>query len=294
MQKKQSKKQVPPSDDDEEESPALSPVDSEEEEDSVYDSEDGLHHEDANDDSDDDDDDDEEDDFEDQGSSDDDDERLEEQEKEAESDEDVALAYEKEPRSWKASAASKRGREGKGKPSAKATGTEKSATWMHTDDWSSDEDDPEGTGNRIGRVPLHWYDEYDHVGYSVDGQKIGKASGAGDRLDQAIAMQDNMAQGKFEVYDALNDRTVQLTSRQLELIRRVQAGAFAHPEHDAYPDYIDYFSGVDKEVSGLHSDTYEKKSRFQPNQYEKMMVDKLGENCARCGKLIVFPTSEFR
>ena len=37
---------------------------------------------------------------------------------------------------------------------------------MHMDDLSSD-DENDGGGNRIGRVPLHWYDGLDHIGYDV-------------------------------------------------------------------------------------------------------------------------------
>ena len=251
-------------DSDEEASPGVFPVDSEEDE-SVYDSEDGLLDRDQESEA-------EEEDFEDQGSSDDEEYRLEAQENEDESDSDVALSYEKEPRAWKATAASSKKRDQAGSSAFK----KETAAWMHTDDYSSDEDDPDGTGNRIGRVPLHWYDEYEHIGYSVDGSKIGKsASLAGDRLDQAIAMQDSMSKGKFEVHDALNDRTVQLTSRQLELIRRVQGGAYAHPEHDSTPDYIDYFSGVNPELSGIRSNQYESKARFQPSKWEKLQVDRL-------------------
>ena len=251
-------------------SPKLSPVDSEEE--SVWDSEDGLYERGE--------DQDEDEDFEDQGSSDDDEERLEKQENEDESDDDVALAYEKEPRSWRSSVTStKRIQGGVSKLSRDfAHATQEPDKWMHTDDWSSDDDDPNGTGNRIGRVPLHWYDDFDHIGYNVKGSKIGKsASAGGDRLDQAIALQDSMAKGKFEVHDALNDRMVQLSRRQVELIRRMQAGAFAHPEHDSNSDYIDYFSGVDPEISGIRSNRYEAKARFQPSKWEKMQVDKLLE-----------------
>ncbi len=35
------------------------------------------------------------------------------------------------------------------------------------------------------------------------------------------------------IYDAYNDRNVILTERDLEIIRRMQAGAFAHPEFEA-------------------------------------------------------------
>jgi len=35
------------------------------------------------------------------------------------------------------------------------------------------------------------------------------------------------------VYDAYNDRKVVLTDREMEIIRRIQSGAFAHPEFEA-------------------------------------------------------------
>jgi len=36
------------------------------------------------------------------------------------------------------------------------------------------------------RIPLHWYDEYDHIGYDVHGKKIIKSKRA-DGVEQAIA-----------------------------------------------------------------------------------------------------------
>jgi ribosome biogenesis protein ERB1 len=318
-------KQEKDDDDEEEESPELSPVDSADEEEeeesdgSVYDSEDGgaRYCDDAaggeNDNDDDDDDGDGEDDFEDQGSSDDDDDRLVRQRQEEESDdEDIAISYEKVPRSWKIAVQKSSKKRGSGdsskhraaaavdadgggddekKPAATNDSTatpEAAAKLMHTDDWSSDDDDEEGTGNRIGRVPIHWYDDYDHVGYNVHGSKVAKSASAdgvaGDRIDQAIAMQDNMAQGKFVVHDALNDTNVELSARQVELIRRMQASAVAHPEHEANPEYIDYFSGVNPEISGLNSNQYEPKARFQPSRWEELQVERLLDRLAK-GKI---------
>lgn len=277
------------SDEEEENSPAIEPVDSDEGS-SVYDSEEGVT---PNDDDDDDseeegeDDDDEQnknivgdddtdeddDEFEDQGSSDDDEDRFNRQNNQDESDDDIALSYENKPRSWTPG--------GKKRLTNDTTkiDTQAAASFVHTDDLSSDDEDDDGKGNRIGRVPLHWYDEHEHVGYDAFGQKVIKTVSAsgGDRIEQALANQDNIAQGKFVVYDALNDRNVELTERQLELIRRVQGGAFAHPEHDANPDHIDYFSGVDPILSGLNSNRYEPKARFQPSKWEKLQVDRMLE-----------------
>lgn len=43
---------------------------------------------------------------------------------------------------------------------------------------------------------------------------------------------------------------VVLSDRDMEIIRRIQAGAFAHPEFDAQPDYVPYYT-QDKETMPL-------------------------------------------
>eukprot|EP00934_Nitzschia_sp_Nitz4_P003308 Nitzschia sp. Nitz4//scaffold128_size63911//21588//24089//NITZ4_006217-RA/size63911-snap-gene-0.57-mRNA-1//1//CDS//3329534826//3298//frame0 len=275
MAKKKTKGSQP-----EEDAPELSPVDSasEDESASVYDSDvpygDDYDEDDVDDDDDGDDEEeeDEEEEFEDQGSSDEDEDIMDRQARDDDSSEegmdkvvDIEKAYDNTPRTWNV-----------GKRTA-AGGGKETAVWMHTDDLSSDDEDEDGTGNRIGRVPLHWYDDYEHIGYDAHGSKVIKTASAesGDRVDQAIANADNKALGKFVVHDALNDKNVELSARQLELIRRIQQGAYAHPEFDGNADYIDYFSGVDPEVSGLNANRYEPKSKFQPSKWEKLQVDSL-------------------
>jgi len=232
--------------------------------------------------------------FEDQGSSDDEDFIIEKQIKDAKAEDDdsssgdsleVIEDLESSPRQWKLPRkVSKRDKTGKlittGKDSVDKSYNAVNAESLHADDFSSDDEDRDGTSNRIGRVPLHWYDEYDHIGYNVHGSKVAKQSASGkdkgeDLLDQALRNQDKIEGKKYIIHDALNDTEVKLTQRQLELIRRVQAGAFAHPEHDANPDYIPYYSGVDQQISGINSDRQEPKARFQPSKYEKMQVRRL-------------------
>jgi len=245
-----------------------------EDEDSVYDSDGYYGHtddetEDDEEDDEDDDDDEEEEEFEDQGSSDEED-LIEEQRADDDSSEGgVEILEEIEdygPRSWNKN--SKRYLTG-----AEKAPTSEQAEWIHTHDLSSDDEDEGGLGNRIGRVPLHWYDEYDHIGYNVHGSKVGKSTNKGDRLDQAILNAEG--KNKNMVYDALNDKEVELSERQLELIRRVQGGAYAHPEFNGNPDHIDYFSGVNKEISGLTSGRVERKSKYQPSAYDLMQVQNL-------------------
>lgn len=221
----------------------------------------------------------EEEEFEDQGSSDEEDDVLDKQIKDAEAEDDgdsgdeleILEDFEAVPRNWMEAKASKRDKDGKLVKSADDPAV---AQLMHTDDLSSDDEDAGGESNRIGAVPLHWYDEHEHIGYNAHGKKVGKSSG-GDLIDQALQNERDIDQKKFMVHDALNDKSIQLSERQLELIRRVQGGAFAHPEHNANPDYVAYFSGVDKEISGINSDKYEPKARFQPSKFEKMHVRRM-------------------
>jgi ribosome biogenesis protein ERB1 len=186
--------------------------------------------------------------------------------------------YDLAPRSWgKTIASAKHDRVGSVKEGPHQVLNDKTvAMHLHTDDFSSDDDDEDGTGNRIGRIPLHWYEEYDHIGYDMSGNKVMKQTSRGggvDLLDRALKNDD--AALAATVYDALNDKEVTLSQRQIELIRRIQAGAFAHPEFDANPDYVDYFSGVDTCISGIGSNRYEPKHRFQPSKWEKLMVRRL-------------------
>ena len=62
--------------------------------------------------------------------------------------------------------------------------------------------------NTIGRVPLHWYSTFDHMGYDRDGNKVMKGVTAmGDAVARAAAV---VARDEVEyertVYDALHDR----------------------------------------------------------------------------------------
>lgn len=75
------------------------------------------------------------------------------------------------------------------------------------------------------------------------------------------------------VYDAYNDRKIVVSDRDMEIIRRIQAGAFAHPEFEAYPEYVDYYTS-EKMIHSMGNDQ-EPKSRFVPSKWERMKVMKI-------------------
>ena len=62
----------------------------------------------------------------------------------------------------------------------------------------------------------------------------------------------------------LADAQVTLTDRELEVIRRIQAGAFPHPEFEAHSDYVDYVTH-EKEIMPLNGGDIPKR-RFVPSK----------------------------
>ena len=38
---------------------------------------------------------------------------------------------------------------------------------------------------------MRWYEDYDHIGYDLEGEKIVKGSAGGDMIDQALAARDD-------------------------------------------------------------------------------------------------------
>jgi ribosome biogenesis protein ERB1 len=57
-------------------------------------------------------------------------------------------------------------------------------------DYLSDSSDDETT-NTIGNVPIEWYDDFDHIGYDINGSKIQRPAVSKDQLDSFVAEMDD-------------------------------------------------------------------------------------------------------
>ena len=179
------------------------------------------------------------------------------------SDSDDAQSYEEAPRNW-ADAARERAIQ-----SDKASGALQTARDLAIDDLSSDDEE---AGNATGRVPTHWYEGFDHIGYDVSGSKVIPEAPL-DGLDLAIEADDA---GGLTVYDKLNGRNVRITPRELEQIRRLKSGAFANPETEMYREMI---RSSEIEQYPLHN-TVEPKRRFVPSKWEGMRIHRLAQGLA--------------
>jgi ribosome biogenesis protein ERB1 len=143
------------------------------------------------------------------------------------------------------------------------------AQHMDTADISSD--DEEGNRNTVGNVPLRWYEDYKHFGYGRDGKRLGKSE-RGDGIDAALANEDDPNFDRT-VYDEYNDKEIVLSDRDLLLIERMLEHKHVHPEHDANPDYVDFYSRK-IEIHALDQ-APEPKRRFIPSKWERMRVMKI-------------------
>lgn len=133
---------------------------------------------------------------------------------------------------------------------------------------SSSEDFPTGvTRNTVGNIPLHWYDDYEHIGYDLEGKKILKTARR-DQIEEFLAKTDNPNYWRT-LYDSVNDREVVLTDAQLEILQRIQRGEVAEPEFDQYENLVTY----DNE-DWFHplSNKLKPKKSFQPSKWESARV----------------------
>ena len=89
--------------------------------------------------------------------------------------------------------------------------------------------------NTIGNVPLEWYRDYDHMGYTIDGKPLPKPAFAQmDAVDRFLASQDD-PNFRWTVYDEQNGEEYVLSKRDVQILRNLQQGRYAHPEFNDTP-----------------------------------------------------------
>ena len=124
--------------------------------------------------------------------------------------------------------------------------------------------------NTVGNVPLEWYDDMDHVGYDLDGQKIMRGTRK-DELDALIQRFDNPNASRT-VHDYLHGVDVVLSEEDMGLIKRLQKRRYPHTNMNPYPEAVQH-DYADK----LHplSNAPPRKSGFVPSRWEAKQVMRL-------------------
>lgn len=118
---------------------------------------------------------------------------------------------------------------------------------------------------------MEWYKEFDHIGYDINGKKISKQPVNKDELDKFVDQMDNPEVWR-SVFNELEGKNVNLTSSELEMIKRIQSKQFPNPEFNPYPETVEWFTSKTE----LHpiSSAPEPKSRFIPSKWEHKKVIK--------------------
>ncbi|KAF9246973.1 NUC169 domain-containing protein [Melanogaster broomeanus] len=134
---------------------------------------------------------------------------------------------------------------------------------------SSTEDDP----NRVGNIPMHWYDDLPHVGYDINGKRVLRPA-KGDELDKFLKIVEDPTSWT----SALDNNTQMdkpLSPEELDIIRRLQAGENPDAGYDPYEPTTEWFTGKGKEEVMPLSGAPEPKRRWLPSKWEKQKIMKI-------------------
>ena len=134
-----------------------------------------------------------------------------------------------------------------------------------SDDDSSDEELLVRTGN----VPRKWYKDYEHAGYDINSNKVIKPREE-DEVEQFI----KKAQDKNwwrNIYDEMNNKTIFISDKDLELIQRIRKNLYA----DKNADNEDYFErDIPYQIHPMSSHMRPKRA-FEVSKNERKAINRL-------------------
>ncbi|PIL36796.1 hypothetical protein GSI_00486 [Ganoderma sinense ZZ0214-1] len=139
-------------------------------------------------------------------------------------------------------------------------------------DYDSDSS-TEDTPNRVGNIPMHWYDDLPHVGYNIDGKKVLRPA-RGDELDNFLKTVED-PESWTSAFDTNTQMDKPLTPEELDIIRRLQENENPDANYDPYEPTIEWFTGKGKEEIMPLSAAPEPKRRWVPSKWEKQKVMKI-------------------
>lgn len=133
---------------------------------------------------------------------------------------------------------------------------------------NSDDSDDELVETKIGDVPLVWYNNENHIGYSTEGLKVPKKLEM-SQIDKLLASEQNPDFWRT-IYDEMNQKVVKLTPQQIQLLRRIKNKAYID---DAIKN-TDYNYELEPNPFPM-KDTPVIKRRFMPSRHERLKINKI-------------------
>lgn len=136
---------------------------------------------------------------------------------------------------------------------------------------NSDTSDEEDIRNTVGNIPMHWYDDYKHIGYDWDAKKIVKPAKS-DQIDDFLRKIEDPLFWRT-VKDPQTGQEVVLTDGDIEMIKRVTASRVPNPEHDEYAPFIDWFTREVEQMPIKNVPAH--KRSFLPSVPEKKKIGRM-------------------
>ncbi|KAJ3886353.1 NUC169 domain-containing protein [Lentinula edodes] len=152
------------------------------------------------------------------------------------------------------------------------TGQEKRVYPEIEPDYDSDSS-TEDTPNRVGDIPMHWYDDLPHVGYDMDGKRVLKPA-RGDELDRFLKTVED-PNSWTSAFDKKAQADKPLTAEELDIIRRLYANENPDANYDPYEPLTEWFTGPGKEEIMPLTAAPEPKRRWIPSKWEHKKVMKI-------------------
>uniref|UniRef100_A0A1Q3EXB7 Ribosome biogenesis protein BOP1 homolog n=1 Tax=Culex tarsalis TaxID=7177 RepID=A0A1Q3EXB7_CULTA len=148
----------------------------------------------------------------------------------------------------------------------------KSGRMKNSDEYAGgDTSDEEDIRNTVGNIPMQWYDEYKHIGYDWDGNRLIKPP----KLDTIDEFLKRMEDPNFwrTVKDPQTGQNVVLSDEDVGLIKRIMAGRNPDQQYNDYEPWIEWFTS-EVEKMPIRNIPDHKRS-FLPSKSEKQKVGRL-------------------
>lgn len=100
------------------------------------------------------------------------------------------------------------------------------------DEYREDTSDEEDIRNTVGNIPMHWYDEYKHIGYDWDAKKIIKAPHR-DQLDDFLKRMEDPNFWRT-VKDAQTGQDIIISDADIELLKRINSQRIPDSSYDDF------------------------------------------------------------
>lgn len=134
-----------------------------------------------------------------------------------------------------------------------------------SDDNSSDEELVVRTGN----VPRKWYQDYQHSGYDINANRVIKPKEE-DEIESFLKKAEDKNWWR-NIYDEMNNKTIYISDKDLELINKVRKNMFANEKAEEE----DYFErNIPYQIHPLSNHMPSKKS-FEVSRHERKAINRI-------------------